>query len=167
MDENFKKEQLTSCVFCDKTITGKSFYKSKKFSALYNIAPILPGHTLIIPNSHHESLMDLSEDELSGIMIFARKITLVLKTVFDSDGFDWTIQDGSSAGQTVPHLHLHIIPRKLHDLPEGDDWYGKIHHSEVQLIDSRNRIRLNDSEYKEITMKLRKVATAMHKSGQI
>jgi len=142
------------CLFCRKEIIGKSFCTTKQFSAFYNIAPILPGHSLIIPNQHHESLFELSDDELSEMMVFARKITLVLKTIFNCDGFDWTIQDGVSAGQTVPHLHLHIIPRKPHDLPESNEWYSKIPENEVQLLDSEYREQLSDDDYTDITAKL-------------
>lgn len=147
------------CIFCRKEIIEKSFYSSERFSALYNIAPILPGHSLIIPNKHYESLFELSDDELGEMMIFARKITTVLKTVFNSDGFDWTIQDGVSAGQTVSHLHLHIIPRKPLDMPESNEWYTKIPQSEAQLLDSEQRLRLSDDEYNALTNKLKEAAT--------
>ncbi len=140
-----------NCIFCNRAVAGKSFYSANGFSALYNIAPILPGHTLIIPNRHYQSLTELSETELGEMMIFARKITAVLKTVFKCDGFDWTIQDGESAGQTVPHLHLHIIPRKPLDFPESNEWYSKIPVNESQLLDSQQRSRMSDHEYIAIT----------------
>lgn len=139
------------CVFCNRAVVEKSFYSTADFSALYNIAPILPGHTLIIPNRHYQSLDELSETELGNMMIFARKITAVLKEVFKCDGFDWTIQDGVSAGQTVPHLHLHIIPRKPFDLPESNEWYSKIPENESKLLDSQQRARMKDDEYDAIT----------------
>ncbi len=143
-----------NCIFCKKKITGKSFYSTAQFSALYNIAPVLPGHSLIIPNKHYTSLFELSDDELGEMMIFARKITTVLKTVFQCDGFDWTIQDGVSAGQTVPHLHLHIIPRKRYDLPEGQEWYGKVLQNEAHMIESTERERMSDKDYNSITSRL-------------
>jgi bis(5'-adenosyl)-triphosphatase len=95
------------------------------------------------------------------MMVFARKITAVLKTVFNCDGFDWTIQDGVSAGQTVPHLHLHIVPRKPHDLPESNKWYSKIILNEAQILDSEHRERLSDNEYNAITIKLREASTKL------
>ena len=143
-----------TCHFCRKEIIGKSFSATARFSAIYNIAPILPGHSLVIPNKHYESLFELPDDELSEMMLFARKITSVLKTVFNCDGFDWTIQDGVAAGQTIPHLHLHIIPRKPLDLPESNEWYSKISENENQLLDSQQRLRLTDAVYDSITQKL-------------
>ena len=149
-------QPVENCLFCRKEIIGKSFCTTSGFSAIYNIAPILPGHSLIIPNNHCESLFELSEDELGEMMVFARKITAALKTVFKCDGFDWTIQDGVTAGQTVPHLHLHIIPRKPLDLPESSEWYSKIPENENQMLDSDHRMRLNIQEYNTITAMLAK-----------
>ena len=150
-----------NCIFCRKDFIESSFCSTSRFSAFYNIAPILPGHSLIIPNAHYESLFELSDDELGEMMQFARKITSVLKTFFNCDGFDWTIQDGVSAGQTIPHLHLHIIPRKLLDLPESKNWYIKIHENENQMLDSQQRLRLNEDEYNTITNKLKEAATTL------
>lgn len=149
------KQPVAPCIFCSSEISGKSFFATAQFSAFYNIAPILPGHSLVIPNVHYVSLFELKDDELSEMMLFARKITSVLKIVFHCDGFDWTIQDGVSAGQTIPHLHLHIVPRKPLDMPESNEWYCKIPHSETGLLDSENRTRLNDREYYEITARLK------------
>ena len=151
------------CIFCRKEIIEKSFCSTPLFSAFYNIAPILPGHSLIIPNNHYESLFELADEELGEMMVFARKITSVLKTFFNCDGFDWTIQDGVSAGQTVPHLHLHIIPRKPLDLPESNEWYSKIPHSEAGILDSENRARLSEKEYNEITDRLKVACASINK----
>lgn len=152
--EQSANQTEVSCLFCRKEIIEKSFYNTERFSAIYNIAPILPGHSLIIPNKHYTSLFELQEDELCEMMLFARKITTVLKTIFNCDGFDWTIQDGISAGQTVPHLHLHIIPRKPLDLLESNEWYSKVSENEKLLLDSEQRERLNDHDYNAMTVLL-------------
>ena len=144
----------SGCRFCSKEIIGKSYFSSGRYRAVYNIAPILPGHTLIIPNSHYETLLELSDEELSEMFVFARIVTIKLIQFFGSDGFDWTIQDGISAGQTVPHVHLHIIPRKPLDLPDGNEWYSKIQHTDNKILDSQNRDRLSEQEYNSITDRL-------------
>lgn len=156
-------QPVGDCIFCSKAVTEKSFYSTSKFSALYNLAPILPGHSLIIPNRHYESLIELTDNDLGEMMIFARKVTTVLKTVFNCDGFDWTIQDGISAGQTVPHLHLHIIPRKPLDMPESNEWYSKIPKNEKQMLDSNRRERLSDHEYNAITARLAEASRSINR----
>ena len=152
-----------TCIFCKKSVTEKAFFSNLKFSAIYNLAPVLPGHTLIIPNIHYESLSQLSDTELADMMIFARKACEILRIVFKCEGFDWTIQDGVSAGQTVPHLHLHLIPRKPLDMPEGDDWYSKISENEQIMLDSESRRKLSEAEYDEITDRLSETANTMFK----
>ncbi len=155
------KEPKKDCPFCRKECTENYFHSSDHFVAIYNISPILPGHSLVIPKKHIESLAQLSDADLCEMMLFARKVTKVLKTVFNSDGFDWTVQDGISAGQTVPHVHLHIIPRKLHDLPESNEWYSMIADNEHQLLDSRNREKLSDRDYTDITAMLSKASNSL------
>jgi len=142
------------CQFCRKEIIEKSFCSTSQFSAIYNIAPIVPGHSLIIPNTHYISLFELSDQELGEMMVFARKVTRILQTVFQCDGFDWSVQDGISAGQSVPHLHLHIVPRKPHDMPDGTEWYSKLSLNAVPAPDSHQRIKLEDEVYNAITAKL-------------
>lgn len=149
------------CLFCQNEIVDNSFCATENFVAFYNIAPVLPGHSLVIPRTHYHSLLELPDDKLGEMMIFARKVTKVLTSVFKSTGFDWTIQDGETAGQTVPHLHLHIIPRKANDIPEGEEWYSKIPRNEIQILDSQSRERLNEIEYETITKMLKEAASAI------
>ncbi len=142
------------CQFCRKEIIEKSFCSSNQFSAIYNIAPIVPGHSLIIPNTHYISLFELSDQELGEMMVFARKVTRILQTVFHCDGFDWSVQDGISAGQSLPHLHLHIVPRKPHDMPDGTEWYRKLSQNAVPAPDSQHHVKLEEEEYNAITARL-------------
>ena len=122
---------------------------------MYNIAPILPGHSLVIPRAHVASLLELSEADLGAFVLFARRITRWLGRAFAADDFDWSIQDGMSAGQTVPHLHLHIVPRHAGDLPNPGDWYPALMASESAQIDDRTRPRLTPAEHARITAYLR------------
>jgi bis(5'-adenosyl)-triphosphatase len=146
------------CPFCATDLQNAAFYADERFLALYNIAPVLPGHSLVLPRAHLGSLLELSDADLAAFVLFARRITRLLARAFTADGFDWTIQDGRSAGQTVPHLHLHIIPRHLGDLPEPGDWYPALMASESAQIDSDVRPRLTPAEHTHVTAHLRKWA---------
>ncbi len=148
------------CIFCTNKIHQHSFLESKNFIAIYNIAPILPGHSLIIPKVHSTSFMELSNELLSELSVFSKKATSLLQKAFNTKDFNWTIQDGESAGQTLMHLHLHIIPRKHKDLPNPGDWYPKLKKEFYsENIDSELRIKLNDKEHKQIIDHLRKLAS--------
>lgn len=90
------------------------------------------------------------------MMTFSRNITKMLLELFKSSGFDWTIQEGEDAGQSVPHLHLHLIPRKSNDLPQPGDWYPLLRESESEIIDSRTRARLLPDEMNLIVSEIQK-----------
>jgi bis(5'-adenosyl)-triphosphatase len=144
---------LTACPFCHKNIQRAQFAESGGFRAIYNRAPILPGHSLIIPKQHIESLMELTESELAEMTIFARKVTSSLSKIFHAEAFNWCLQDGLAAGQTVPHLHLHLIPRLPADLPSPGDWYPLLEKSETE-IDSELRARLTPEQIDQIVQKI-------------
>ena len=98
--------------------------------------PISPGHTLIIPKRHTGSFFDLTEAERSDLLLLLDKAKLDLENEFKPDGYNIGINDGPAAGQTVPHLHIHLIPRYAGDradprggvrwiIPEKADYWSK------------------------------------------
>jgi diadenosine tetraphosphate (Ap4A) HIT family hydrolase len=80
--------------------------------------PISPGHTLIIPKRHVGSFFEISLEERDDLLDLLDQAQKVLDTELNPDGFNIGINDGPSAGQTVPHLHIHLIPRFKWD--QGD-----------------------------------------------
>ena len=80
--------------------------------------PISPGHTLIIPKRHVGSFFELAAEERSELLALLDKAKLVVDKEFSPQGYNIGINDGAAAGQTVPHLHVHLIPRFGGDLPD-------------------------------------------------
>jgi diadenosine tetraphosphate (Ap4A) HIT family hydrolase len=80
--------------------------------------PISPGHTLIIPKRHVGSFFDLEADERAELLVLLCQAKVVADKEFSPQGYNIGINDGAAAGQTVPHLHLHLIPRFEGDLPD-------------------------------------------------
>ncbi|MFO7658051.1 MAG: HIT family protein [Bacteroidales bacterium] len=144
------------CPFCLPVAKDTAFMESAGFFAIYNIAPVLPGHTLVIPKKHFDSIMQLSDNELNEFVAFCRSVTRILGNVFNTNSFDWTLQEKPETGQTIEHLHFHIIPRQKGDLPEPGDWYPKLLENNEKMIDSLNRPRHSSSEMQQIVKKLRK-----------
>jgi bis(5'-adenosyl)-triphosphatase len=149
------------CPFCPPIVEKATFASSLNFHAVYNIAPILPGHTLIIPKKHISSFMELEDNLIQEMMLFSKKIICFIQQEFAANGFDFTIQDGESAGQTVHHLHAHVVPRYPRDLPEPGDWYPKLKQKQGELLDSFSREKITDMQMLEIINYLKKKAASI------
>ncbi len=153
--------EITSCPFCTNSIRKHTFAETNLFIAVYNIAPILPGHSLIIPKRHVVSFFDLRDDERKEMIDFVDKIGRVLKSVYHGDGFNLSLQDDWSAGQSVDHLHLHLLIRKTGDLAKPGDWYRKIYYGEAMELDLRERSFLAEekiqAEVEKIAKELRRI----------
>jgi diadenosine tetraphosphate (Ap4A) HIT family hydrolase len=73
--------------------------------------PASPGHTLVMPKRHIGSWFEIAPEEQSAMLILLERAKAVLEEEFKPDGYNIGINDGPTAGQTVPHLHMHLIPR--------------------------------------------------------
>jgi|CXWK01.1.fsa_nt_gi bis(5'-adenosyl)-triphosphatase len=146
-----------TCPFCLPEINDIAFAEGRGFRAFSTNAPILPGHTLIAPMRHVERTRDLSSFEMSGMALFAQIVEQVLSRSFKTESFNWTIQQGAAAGQTVPHLHLHLIPRILGDLPSPGDWYPRIKFAGEE-VDSEKRSTISLDEMHRMAKHLRSVS---------
>lgn len=88
-----------------------------------NLKPLLPGHILVSPLAVKPNLSDLTRDEISDLFNTVTRIERTLKRVYKASAFNVAVQDGAAAGQSVPHVHCHVIPRLPNDAG-GDD---KVH----------------------------------------
>ncbi len=149
---------MSNCPFCDKSVLSSVFYTNGSYMALYNIAPVLPGHSLVIPRAHCTSLLQLDDKELSEFFKTARTALRILMKAFNTDAFDWSVQEKPEAGQTIEHLHLHIVPRLKGDLKNPGDWYPLIQQNDDVLIDSVNRRRLQPDDMRQIVAELKSIA---------
>lgn len=77
--------------------------------------PVSPGHTLIIPRRHMGSFFELSADERLGLLALLDEARTALQASHAPQGYNIGVNDGLAAGQTVPHLHMHLIPRYTGD----------------------------------------------------
>ncbi len=77
--------------------------------------PIVPGHLLICPIRAVESCEELTLEEWQAILMLQKQVCIALRKTFNAEGFNFAWNMGENAGQTVPHFHLHIVPRKAGD----------------------------------------------------
>lgn len=105
------------CVFC--TLPAQRVIdENAKAIVIRDGYPVSPGHTLLIPKRHTGSFFDLSEQERGDLLVLLDRAKLALDQEFQPQGYNIGINDGVAAGQTVPHLHVHLIPRFAGDLTD-------------------------------------------------
>lgn len=124
-----------ACPFC--TLPKKRIIATNKNAvAIRDAYPVSPEHTLLIPRRHVSSFFDLTSDERSNLFMLLEQAKIALDDECHPDGYNIGINEGPSAGQTVPHLHIHLIPRYAGDhvdprggirwiFPEKADYWSK------------------------------------------
>ncbi|MGQ3328690.1 HIT family protein [Halorubrum sp. FL23] len=102
------------CIFCsivDGDIPARTVYETGDVLAFLDANPLARGHTLVIPKSHAQHVGDLDGDLASELFAAVTELTPRVQAAVDADGANVGINDGEAAGQEVPHVHAHIIPR--------------------------------------------------------
>jgi diadenosine tetraphosphate (Ap4A) HIT family hydrolase len=105
------------CLFC-KLPPERIWMATKHALAFNDNYPISEGHTLVIPIRHFASIYDLSEEEQTNLWALAGRVRHTLVEKLHPDGFNIGVNDGTAAGQTIAHAHIHIIPRREGDVPD-------------------------------------------------
>ncbi len=102
------------CPFCDLS-AERIIHATESAVAMRDGFPVSPGHTLIIPRRHVASFFDVTDAERADLMSLLSAARDDLDRQFRPAGYNIGINDGAAAGQTVPHLHIHLIPRYAGD----------------------------------------------------
>ena len=102
------------CIFCQIVagdIPNRTVFEDDEVIAFLDANPLAEGHTLVIPKDHHETLEDVPGDTAARVFGVLHKLNTVVQDAVDADGANVAFNDGEAAGQEVPHVHGHIIPR--------------------------------------------------------
>lgn len=106
--------KIQDCIFC-KIVSGEipseTIYENSKFKVIMDIAPANKGHVLILPKEHFDNIYDIDTATAGELFQLAAMTARALKSVLDCDGMNILQNNGTVAGQTVFHFHMHIIPR--------------------------------------------------------
>ena len=97
-------------------VNSSVFHVTPLSFAIVNLKPILPGHVLISPLRVVPRFSDLTPEEVTDLFLTTQKVARMVERVFNATAANIAIQDGEDAGQSVPHVHAHVIPRKKADL---------------------------------------------------
>ncbi|MDP2709058.1 MAG: HIT family protein [bacterium] len=106
------------CIFCKiiaSELPGYKVYEDEQTLAFLDVNPVNPGHTLVVPKKHLANIEEADKETLCRIMATVKKVGLSLKRNLGAPGYNAGINNDPIAGQAVPHLHVHLMPRR-----EGD-----------------------------------------------
>lgn len=133
---------MADCLFC-KIVRGEipaaKVYEDDEMLAFLDIKPVNPGHILLIPKSHHQSLLETPAELLASLMKMVPSLAKAVMQAAQADGFNLGCNTGAAAGQVVFHTHLHIMPRKQGDGYEL--WHGRAYESPQEADRMANAIR--------------------------
>lgn len=106
---------MKACIFCA-IATGETassvIFRTEGVVAFLDISPVNPGHILVIPTRHVSTITELNKHEVTELALATRQAAAILKTKLEGCiGVSISLADGEGAGQEVPHVHFHIIPR--------------------------------------------------------
>lgn len=109
---------MGDCIFCkigSGAIPSKKIYEDGHAFAILDIAPCSAGHVMVIPKIHAVTLLDLPDSEVGPLFAAVKTVVSRIDSTLGPDGFTIGINHGDVSGQTVKHLHVHIIPRRKGD----------------------------------------------------
>ncbi|KAI9888140.1 MAG: hypothetical protein M1823_000075 [Watsoniomyces obsoletus] len=139
-----------SIYFSTYNVTLQTFHRTTLSYGLVNLKPLVPGHVLVCPLRIVPRFADLSASEISDLFCTVQRISNMIQRVFEAPAVNIAIQDGAEAGQTVRHVHAHVIPRYKADFEgKGDRVYELLEKEEGDIAKALNemgsRNGLNDT----------------------
>lgn len=134
---------MSDCLFCKiirKEIPSSSVYEDEDVYAFLDIHPVNNGHVLVVPKRHSDGMHDAAKEDLERLIVATQRVAAGVIEGLDAQGYNFQQNNGAAAGQVIPHLHFHIIPRFEDDglrLWPGHD-YG-----EGEMEEVARKIRTN------------------------
>ena len=130
------------CAFCRIVAdagTAHTVYETTDVFAFLDHRPLFPGHCLVVPRAHHETLGDLPEAALSPLFGATRLLSRAVEEAMEAQGSFVAIN--TKVSQSVPHLHVHVVPRKKGDGLRGFFWPRQRYESDAHMAEVAARIR--------------------------
>lgn len=112
---------------------GQVFYATRHSIAVVNLKPVVPGHVLVLPRRRVPRFVSLLPHEVADLWLAAQRVGAALEAALGAGALNLAVQDGAAAGQSVPHVHVHVLPRVSGDIVPSDDVYGRLDEAEAEL----------------------------------
>lgn len=132
-------EPCTFCLITRSQDTSHTIFEDRVSLAFLDHRPLFPGHTLLIPKEHYETLIDLPPTLVGPLFANAQLIARALEVGLGAQGSFVAINNRVS--QSVPHLHIHIVPRRRKDGLRGFFWPRQRYKDEREMIEVREKLR--------------------------
>jgi len=132
----------TACLFCrlaSGDVAAATVFEDSLTLAFLDHRPLFPGHVLLIPKAHYETLADLPAELVAPLFANARLLSIAVEQAMASDGSFVAINNRVS--QSVPHLHIHIVPRRKKDGLRGFFWPRQKYGDAGEMERARDRLR--------------------------
>ena len=132
---------MDGCIFCkiaNGEIPSNTIYEDDAFRVILDNGPATKGHALVLPKAHYSDLFEMPEEAAADAMKVAKKVASLIKTKLNCDGLNLVQNNGETAGQTVMHFHLHVIPRYENDGQKI--LWNPTSPSAEELLDIKNKI---------------------------
>lgn len=128
------KEDCIFCKIANGEIPSKTIYEDEKFRVILDLGPATKGHALIIPKQHYADIFEIPEETVGDAMKLAKKMAELMTEKLGCDGFNIVQNNGETAGQTVKHFHIHLIPRYKDDGQHILWEPGEVSQDELEMI---------------------------------
>ena len=135
-------KQATECVFCQiaaGTLPGDVIWQDERLVAFLDARPVFKGHTLVVPRPHVATFADLSAEALAPLFTAVQRMSRAVESGLQADGTFVAMNDKVS--QSVPHVHVHVIPRRRKDGLRGFFWPRVRYQDAAEQSDYAARIR--------------------------
>jgi histidine triad (HIT) family protein len=133
---------MADCVFCmirDGKIPSSKIFDDARTLAFMDINPLSRGHCLVAPKAHAATLYEVDVEDFKAVAATAKKLATAIKKALSPDGLNLLQANGAAAFQSVPHFHLHLIPRWAND-GKGFDW-KVVPGNREEIVGTADRIR--------------------------
>lgn len=117
--------------------------------AFTNRKPVVPGHVLVSPLRPVERFADLTSEEVSDLFLCVHRVFPVLQQAHSSPALTIAVQDGREAGQSVQHVHVHLLPRRQGDFARNDDIYDELSRHDKPEMEGSQRFRSEEEMQQE------------------
>jgi histidine triad (HIT) family protein len=125
-----------ACVFCsiaEGTTPAAKVLDEPNVLAFLDVSPVFPGHVLLIPRTHYGTLVDLPAAVVTELFTAAQRVAVAVQAALNADG-TW-VSMNNVVSQSVPHLHVHVVPRKRKDGLRGFYWPRQKYASTDEMVE--------------------------------